>query len=329
MGMLGLGIVGCGRVTSMFHVKAIEHIPKIDLVAVSDTNLKRLNSIQGKYSVPKAYGTFSMMLSDKAVEAVAINTPPRFHEEMVLDSLNSGKHVLCEKPLSTTVSGCNRIKEKMDEKRLVVLPAHNYSFTPGLYVMEKLISEGKIGAVTGMSIAFENNLKQYGSVTDFRITKKNGLIEDVLPHILSIVHPILGYCDGVEDVHSQNKTYDVCDNLTAVLSTSSNIDVACSMSWTKMIPVFKVEILGENGNLSGEFGLKPFTVILDTGKETKTFDEKGLSWYLDLVRFKHPSFQGQYLHFADLIENGGTPRVTIQDEINILETIENLTNYLE
>lgn len=327
--MLGLGIVGCGRVTSMFHVKAISQIPNIDLVAVSDTNLKRLNHLKGKYSVPNAYEKFSVMLSDEAVEAVAINTPPRFHENMVLDSLDSGKHVLCEKPLSTTVSGCQKIKEIMDEKGLVVLPAHNHSFTPGLRIMERLISEGKIGEITGMSIAFENNLKQYGAVSDFRFNKKNGLIEDVLPHVLSVVHPVLGYCNGVEDVQWQSKTYDVCDNLTAVLNTSSNVDVKCSMSWTKVIPVFKVEILGEIGKLSGEFGLKPFTVVLETGKEVKTLDEKGLLWYLDLLRFKHPSFQGQYLHFVDLIEKGGEPRVSIQDEINILETVETLTTYLE
>lgn len=326
--MLGLGIVGCGRVTSMFHVKAIEQVPQIDLVAVSDTNLKRLNAIQGKHSVPNAYGKFPMMLSDEAVDAIAINTPPSFHEEMVLDSLDSGKHVICEKPLSTTVSGCQKIKKKMDKTKLVVLPAHNYSFTPGLYMMEELIAKDKIGSVTGMNIAFENNLKQYGAETDFRLNKKNGLIEDVLPHVLSIVQPILGYCNGVEDVQWKRKSYDICDNISAVLNTSSKVDVMCSMSWTKMIPVFSVEIQGEKGKLSGEFGLKPFTVVLDTGKETKTYDEKGISWYLDLVRFKHPSFQGQYQHFADLIENGGTPRVSIQDEINILETVDNLTTYL-
>lgn len=326
--MLNLGIVGCGRVTSMFHVKAIDRIPQISLTAVSDTNLKRLNMIKLKYSIPKAYEDFSLMLSDETIDAISINTPPRFHEEMVLDSLESGKHVLCEKPLSTTVSGCKTIRDKMNEKKLVVLPAHNYSFTPGLYMMEDLIKANKIGSVTGMSISFENNLKQYGAVTDFRTNKKNGLIIDVLPHILSIVQPILGYCNGVEDVKWHQKNYDVCDNLSAVLNTTSKVDVECSMSWTKMIPVFKVEIHGEEGKLSGEFGLKPFTVVLEKGTETKVFDEKGLSWYLDLIQFKHPSFQGQYHHFADLVENGGIPRVSIQDEINILETVETLTGYL-
>lgn len=326
--MLNLGIVGCGRVTSMFHVKAIDKVPQIKLSAVSDTNLNRMNTIKQKHSVPKTYENFSLMLSDETIDAVSINTPPRFHEEMVLNSLVSGKHVLCEKPLSHTVTGCQRIKEKMDKTNLVVLPAHNYSFTPGLYMMEDLIEADKIGAITGMSVFFENNLKLYGAATNFRTNKKYGIIEDVLPHILSVVQPILGYCNGVEDVQWQCKDYDVCDNLSAVLRTSSNIDVKCSMSWTKMIPVFKVEIQGEKGKLSGDFGLKPFTVVLENEKERKVFDEKGLSWYLDLIQFKHPSFESQYNHFFDLIENGGNPRVSIQDEINILEAVETLTEYL-
>lgn len=327
--MLNLGVVGCGRVTTMFHLKAICKVPAFNLAAVSDTDLMRMNEVQRKHSVPKVYGTFSMMLLDETIDAIAINTPPRFHEEMVLDSLNAGKHVLCEKPLSTTISGCEKIQKKAEETGLVVLPAHNYSFTPGLYKMEKLIEEDKIGAITGMSISFGNNLKQYGSATDFRITKTNGLIEDVLPHVLSIVHPILGYCNGVEDVNWFCKSYDVCDNMTAVLNTASEINVTCSMSWTKLIPVFSVVVKGEKGKLSGEFGLKPYTVVLETEKESKTFDEKGLSWYLDLVQLKHPSFHGQYMHFSELIEQGGDPRVSIEDEINILETMDTLSAHLE
>lgn len=327
--MLNLGIVGCGRVTSMFHVKAIGKVSELKIAAVSDINKKRMNSVQQSCSAPKAYRIFSMLLADESIDAVVINTPPRFHEEMVLDSLEAGKHVICEKPLSTTVDGCKRIMSKMDETGLVVLPARNYAFTPGLLMMEKMIADDCIGSITGMKVAFENNLKQYKAVTDFRTHKPNGLIEDVLPHVLAVVHPVLGYCDGVKEVDWMCKTYDVCDNMTATLKTSSGVDVQCSMSWTKIMPTFEVEVQGDKGKLSGEFGLRPFTVDVENDDGTKTVNEKGLSWYLDLIQFKHPSFETQYRHFSELILSGGKQRVTVQDEINLLETIETLSSYLE
>lgn len=327
--MLNLGVVGCGRVTSMFHLKAINQVPRVNIHAVSDIDIARMNQLQQSCGAPKAYGSFSMMLSDECVDAVAINTPPRFHEEMVLESLGKRKHVLCEKPLSTTVSGCQRIKEKSIETGVTVLPAHNYSHTPCLGMMERMVSEGIIGEVTGMKVSFENNLKQYKSVTNFRVTKQNGLVEDVLPHILSVVHPLLGYCTGIKDVDWSCKSFDVCDNLEATLETSSNVDVDCTMSWTKIVPVFEVKLTGDEGYLKGEFGLRPYSVEHESCYGTKTIDEKGLSWVLDLVQFKHPSFKNQYEHFADLVLNGGTPRISIDDEINIIETVSDLSTYLE
>ncbi len=329
MGMLSLGIVGCGRVTRLFHIKAVEELPEVEVVAVSDVNLDSMNQVQKACNIPKTYDTYSMLLDDESIDAVAINTPPRFHEEMVLMALDAAKHVLCEKPLSTNVEGCRRIGEKVLETGLTVLPAHNYSFTPGLQMMERLIEEGKIGKILSMKIAFLNNLKQYRPDTDFRTLNHNGLIEDVLPHVLSVVHPILGYCTGVQDVNWLCKTYEVCDNMDVTLNTEKGVDVSCSMSWTKLVPTFEVEVTGSDGSLSGEFGLKPFTVELQRDREKEVLREKGIRWYLDLLQFKHPSFQNQYTHFYELVKGKVEPRITLDDEINIIEAVENLSGYIE
>jgi len=70
-------------------------------------------------------------------------------------------------------------------------------------------------------------------------------------------------------------------------------------------------------------------VELATGEETHVFNEKGLEGYLDLLKFKHPSFQNQYIYFVDLIKGRSYPRVTITDEVNMLRAIEALSAYLE
>ena len=80
--------------------------------------------------MPKGYDAYDGLLADDEIDAIAVNTPPRFHEEMVIQALDVDKHVICEKPLSTSVEGCHRIRDIRDDTGLVVLPAHNYSFTP-------------------------------------------------------------------------------------------------------------------------------------------------------------------------------------------------------
>ena len=107
--MLRLGIIGCGRVTTMFHLKAIEASGVVELVSISDMSGEQLAEVKSATGVSHACGDYMEMLARADVEAVAINTPPRFHEEMTLQSLGAGKHVLCEKPLVTRTDAANAL----------------------------------------------------------------------------------------------------------------------------------------------------------------------------------------------------------------------------
>jgi len=93
--MLRLGVIGCGRVTTMFHLRAIRDVKEVEVAAVADVNEERTRTV-AKECNTKGYNDYHELLGDPGIDAVVINTPPRLHEEMVLDALDSGKHVLCE-----------------------------------------------------------------------------------------------------------------------------------------------------------------------------------------------------------------------------------------
>jgi predicted dehydrogenase len=325
MPMLYLGIIGCGRVTSMFHLRAIDQIDDIRVVAVSDVSEERMDDIRGASGASESYLDYKKLLSDENVEAVAINTPPQFHETIVIEALKAGKHVLCEKPLAETIEGCIRIKETQGETGLIVLPAHNYAFTPSLVEMSKRVKGDIIGDVTGIDISFENLLKSYRSQTDFRVNTENGIVEDVLPHILSVVHSIVGHVADVEHVNWWCKDYEVCDNMKAEFSTFAGVPVNASMSWTKLRPRFSVTVNGSKGGLYTDLMINPYKLEMSAEGEKTQWKEKGVKWYLDLVRFKHPSFKNQYQHFYELIKVGCTPLITVDNEINILETMNKVS----
>jgi predicted dehydrogenase len=327
--MLHLGIIGCGRVTSMFHLKALKHMDNIEVTAVSDINTKRLMQIGNKCGAKNFYTDYKQLILDKKIDAVVVNTPPIIHERIVIKSLKGGKHVICEKPLSQTVEGCNKIREYKKKTGLTVLPAHNYIFSPSMIMMEKLIAEKKIGRIISLNLSFENNLRTYRSKTNFRETLQYGIIEDVLPHILSITIPFIGKTSSVETVDSWCKSYDVYDNVKIVFSAGSNIPVSANISWTKIIPNFSVLIKGEKGTISSDLMLEPFKVKTVIDGKTRTLKEKGMSWYFDLLRLKHPSFRNLYHHFLQIIEKNSAPRFTIEDEINIIKTIGEVSSFLE
>jgi len=327
--MLRLGIIGCGRVTTMFHLKAINEVDDVTVVAVADRNQARMESVKGKSGAEREYIDYRELLSDPEVDAVVINTPPRFHEEMVIRSLKAGKHVLCEKPLAQGVEGCLHIKRVQETEGLIVLPGHNYAFTPSLEQAQELIQNGVVGNVERISLSFENNLKSYRSKTDFRLKTEFGIVEDILPHILSVAHGFSGTAQKILDVRGWRENYDVVDNMNLLLGTDRGVELDCFMSWTRLIPCFKFEASCTSGRVETELMKSPFSVTIESGGVRRKIDEKkGLKLYLDLLRFKHPSFQNQYRHLYRLVEGSETPRITVDDEISIIRMIEDVVKHL-
>jgi predicted dehydrogenase len=320
--VLNLGIIGCGRVTTMFHLKAINSLDQIVVKAVADLDSIRRASVRKKAKAESAYADYREVLSDQDVDFVAVNTPPRCHEEMVFDSLLYGKHVLCEKPLSQTVTGCERIKAKVKETGLHVLPGHNYVFTPSLLKMNDLFIENIIGDLETVEIVFSNNLRGYRSHSDFRLRRFDGIVEDVLPHVLSVANPFTGAFKDVNEISWKCEKYDVCDNLKVNFDTEKGVELDCTLSWTGFIPRFTVRIKGEYGELGTDLMLGPYSVKLRNREGDKKFQDKGIGWYLDLIAFKHPSFPNQYRHLIELIEGKtDNPKVSIDEEISILKAI--------
>ncbi len=326
--MLRLGIIGCGRVTTMFHLQAIKSAGNINLCVLADNSQERLNEVKSASGVSRSFLDYHDMLKESDIEAVSVNTPPNLHETMVLETLSAGKHVLCEKPLAQTVKGCERIMEKQKETNLVVLPTHQYVFSPSLRKLEEKLNSGEIGDLQRINVSFENNLSMYGSKTNFRTKDPRGLVEDVMPHILSVTALFAGHAVETQELSWWCKSYEVCDNLKVNLKTDRGVQLNCSLSWTRLIPQFKVIIEGENGRLSTDLMINPYAYTIEKNGAKNTFRERGIDWYLDLAQYKHPAFAELYKHFSRSVKGEEPQKISINDEIAMLRTIDDVASKL-
>ena len=301
----------------MFHLRAIAEVEGVKVSAVADPDGRRMEDVRRRAGAERGYLNYRELLSDPDVDAVAVNTPPRLHEGMTLDALRAGKHVLCEKPLAQSVEGCLHVKEAQEATGLVASPVHNYAFTPCLDRALELIGSGEIGALQSIKLRFDNNLWSYGSKTDFRLKDRHGIVEDLLPHVLSVAHVVT---DSVELVQARGwaKSYGVMDNLEVVLRTGDGAVIDCSMNWTSLMPAFKVSVTGDSGALEMDLMKAPHRVAVKSTAGRRVFDRKGLGKYLDLARLRHPSFREQYRHFAAVVEGSESPRFTVDDEAEML-----------
>jgi predicted dehydrogenase len=326
--MLRLGIIGCGKVTTMFHLKSIKEVDEVTVAAVADLERARMEDIRRKAGAEKGYTDPKELLTDQDVEAVAINTPPRFHKGLVLKAIEAGKHVLCEKPLAQTIDGCRMIADAQKGTGLVVLPVHNYAFTPCLVAARELIEKGEIGALQGIDVRFDNNLWSYGAKTDFRTKEMYGIVEDILPHALSVVQVLSDPVSEVTEAEGWKKRYPVLDNIRLALVTGSGVAVRGEMNWTSLIPGFTVKATGEEGTIQIDLMKAPYGVTVKTARGRKQIGGMGFGQYLDLIRLKHPAFVGQYQHLVATVGGTEEPLFTVEDEIVMMGVLEDVVRLL-
>jgi predicted dehydrogenase len=124
-----------------------------------------------------AVGDLDALLSDPAIEAVVIATPPQTHYPLAKRALQAGKHVLVEKPLATRLDDAHELAEIAAENGRVLMPGHTFIYSPAVNTVRDLIRSGVVGDVHFITSS-RMNLGKYNG---------DGVVCDLAPHDLSIL----------------------------------------------------------------------------------------------------------------------------------------------
>ena len=110
MKKLKVGVIGVGNISNE-HIKAYLNNPRVELYAFCDINEKQLALMAEKYGVTRTFTDKDEMLALPELDAVSVCTWNSQHAPCTIAALNAGKHVLCEKPMATTVEDALAMKE--------------------------------------------------------------------------------------------------------------------------------------------------------------------------------------------------------------------------
>jgi uncharacterized protein (DUF362 family)/predicted dehydrogenase len=248
-----------------------------------------------------------------------------------MDALEWGKHVFCEKPIATTLDEGLAIKKALSMQQktapepLYLMPAHNFIFTPCFTEALKLIEGGEIGKIHKINGYATTNLQFYGAKTDFRTQAKCGVIEDLLPHLIYLVHEIGGPLEKVSCIEPHLKgglIGDVTVNVTLANDAEANLKA----QWTGLVPMLRLDLIGERGKIKMDLLRTPYNLsVVKDGATKTTYMGRRLRQYVDVFRYKHPSYTNEHIHFLNCVENEAEPKVTVDHGIQLVRTLTEVT----
>jgi predicted dehydrogenase len=181
MSSIGLAVIGAGYWGPNLVRTAIA-TPALQLEWLCDLDEKRAQAVLGRYTTVKATESYDRVLADPAVAAVAIATPVATHFDLVRAALEAGKHVLVEKPLTSSVAEGAKLAALAERSGLVLMCDHTYCYTPAVRRIREFIRAGEIGEVQFVD-SVRINLGLVRSDVD--------VLWDLAPHDLSILDFVL------------------------------------------------------------------------------------------------------------------------------------------
>ena len=184
--MLRIGVIGLGH-WGPNHLRAFEQCPGASVVAAADSSPDRRRHIAGLYHHIELGADASDVIARPDVDAVVIATPARTHFELAKAALQSGKHLLLEKPMCTSLSEAHELVALAGRTGRVMVHGHVFLYNAGIRYVRDGLRDGRFGAVQYLH-ATRTNLGPIRSDVN--------VVEDLATHEITIYDYLLGRGPG-------------------------------------------------------------------------------------------------------------------------------------
>lgn len=144
-----VGIIGCGGIANGKHMPALSRLNCVEIVAFCDIIEERAKEAAEKYGVPGArvYTDYKELLKDESIEAVHVCTPNRSHSFITIDALESGKNVLCEKPMAKTSAEAKAMVDAAKRTGKILSIGYQSRYRPDSLYLKKVCENGDLGEI--------------------------------------------------------------------------------------------------------------------------------------------------------------------------------------
>lgn len=249
MKKLKFALIGTGGIAQTY-AQAFQTSDCCELVAVADVNKNSAKAFAEPFGA-KAFADYKTLAENAEFDAVIVSTPPNTHAEIAEFFMNSGKHVLCEKPLCLSVAEARQMIETAEKTGVVFTMATKFRYCEDVVKAKAILASGILGKVLQFENAFTAKVdmsKRWNSDAEI---SGGGVLMDNGTHSVDIVRYFLGAISEVLAVEAgKTNGLKVDENVKLLAKTAEGIAASVDLTWgiNKELPNF-ISVYGANGTL--------------------------------------------------------------------------------
>jgi len=324
--MVNVGVIGAGYWGPNL-IRNFSQLENCKVLWCADLDDERLKSVKSLYPGIKTTKDYADLINDPEVDAIAIATPVSTHFELAKKALEKNKHVLVEKPITSTSAHAEELTKIAEENKLVLMVDHTFEYTPAVNKIKELLDNKELGNIFTIDMVRVNlGLFQ----------KDINVVWDLTPHDISILlfligkMPLSAKAEGVAYVLD-----NIEDDAQITLKFADKIRVHMHVSWLDPLKIRKITIVGNKKMLVyDDTEQKEKVRVYDKGvtleKNNLPKDEYYSSWEGFNIVYRSGEMQAPELgvkeplnimcgHFIDCVNNGKKP---VSDGISGLRVVK-------
>jgi predicted dehydrogenase len=230
---LRAAVIGTGFMGRV-HLEALRRVEFVDIAAVCGRDRDTARKLGEPFGIQAAVSDYRELLQDPTIDAVHICTPNATHYPIAKDALLAGKHVLCEKPLATSIDEAKELIAIAQEKKLRNCTCHNLRYYPMVQHMRRMQEEGDLGQVLVVQGTYSQDWLLYETDWNWRIDPKAGgssrVMADIGSHWFDMAEHVTGLkvrslCADLQTFYSTRKRPKTkAETFAGKLSTASETE---------------------------------------------------------------------------------------------------------
>ncbi|KZE46343.1 oxidoreductase [Brevibacillus parabrevis] len=211
-----VAVIGAGSISDM-HLQSYQQNERVQLQAVVDFNEARAKEKAEKYQAATYYINIEAALTDPQIDAVSICTWNNTHADLAISALDAGKHVLLEKPLSTSVESALRIEEAVKRSGKLLQVGFVRRYDTNAQLLKQFIDAGELGEIYYAKASCLRRLGNPGGWFADKERSGGGPLIDLGVHVIDLCWYMMG-CPKVATV--SGNTYNKLGNRANVKNLS-------------------------------------------------------------------------------------------------------------